>query len=62
MRKSVLITGATRGIGRAVAGLLSDDWHVLVGGTTADRVDKAVAELPSAAPFVADLTDETATL
>ncbi|MDO5678319.1 MAG: SDR family oxidoreductase [Propionibacteriaceae bacterium] len=61
MRKTVLITGATRGIGRAVANLLADDWHILVGGTTPDGVAKVAAELPSAEPFVADLTSEEAT-
>ncbi|OYO20792.1 short chain dehydrogenase [Enemella dayhoffiae] len=56
-RPIALITGASRGIGRAIAFDLGRDHHVLVGGTHAEAVDALVAELPSAAPFTADLTD-----
>lgn len=61
-RKYVLVTGATRGIGRAIADQLADDWHILVGGRRPDAVAEVVAQLPSAEPFVADLTDEESTL
>ena len=60
-RRHVLVTGATRGIGRAITDDLGRDWHVLVGGRDAEAVAAVVAELPSAEPFVADLADEAAT-
>ena len=59
-RPLALVTGASRGIGRAVALALSPTHHVLVGGRDRDLVDEVVGELESAAPFVADLTDEAA--
>lgn len=59
-RPVALVTGATRGIGRAIAQELSGSHHVLVGGTGAEAVAAMVAELDSAAPFVADLTDPAA--
>lgn len=61
-RTTVLITGATRGIGRAIVDRLADDYHLLIGGTQAETVDKLVAQLPSAEAFVADLSDPDATL
>ena len=56
-----LVTGATRGLGRAIAEALASDHHVLVGGRDAGAVARVVSELPSASPFVADLTDAAAT-
>ena len=52
---TALVTGATRGIGRAIALDLGRTHHVLVGGRTADAVDELVALLPHASPFVGDL-------
>lgn len=56
-RPVALVTGGSRGIGLAVARDLGRDHHVLVGGTDAGRVAGVVAELPSAEPFVVDVTD-----
>ncbi|MCC6496338.1 MAG: SDR family oxidoreductase [Propionibacteriaceae bacterium] len=59
-RPVALVTGASRGIGRAIAVALSPTHHVLVGGRDAALVAEVVADLESAEPFLADLTDETA--
>ncbi|MDN4596748.1 SDR family oxidoreductase [Leifsonia virtsii] len=54
-RPVALVTGASRGIGRAIAADLGRTHHILVGGRDADTVAAVVAELPSAEPYVADL-------
>jgi NADP-dependent 3-hydroxy acid dehydrogenase YdfG len=54
-RPVALVTGASRGIGRAIAEDLGRTHHVLVGGRSAEAVAPVVAALPSARPFVADL-------
>jgi NADP-dependent 3-hydroxy acid dehydrogenase YdfG len=59
-RPVVLVTGANRGIGRAVAQELAPDHHVLLGGRDEQALAALAAELPSAAPFVAELTDADA--
>ena len=59
-RPVALVTGANRGIGRAIAVELSSTHRILVGGHDAARVGELVAELHDAAPFVCDLTDEGA--
>lgn len=59
-RPVALVTGASRGIGRAIAQALSPTHHVLVGGRDADLVAQVVAGLESAEPFAVDLTDEPA--
>ena len=55
------MTGATRGIGRAIANELGHDHHIIVGGRHREAVEKVVSELPSASPFVVDLNDGDAT-
>jgi NADP-dependent 3-hydroxy acid dehydrogenase YdfG len=54
-RRVALVTGASRGIGRAIAVGLGRTHHILVGGRDAAAVEAVVAELPSAEPYVADL-------
>ena len=56
-RPVVLITGASRGIGRAIAHELAADHHLILGGRDRDALESLVCELPSAEPFVADLSD-----
>lgn len=58
--QTVLVTGGTRGIGRAVVSLLSPTWRVVVGGRDAAAVAAVVARCPDAQGFVADLTDPDA--
>lgn len=57
-RPIVLITGGTRGIGRATAELLAPDHDLIIGGRKAQEVQDFCATLPSARPFVADVADE----
>lgn len=60
-RRRVLITGGTRGIGRAVADTLASGHHLVIGGRTQESVTEAIRRYPSAEPFVTDLTDGAAT-
>src|SRR5699024_4495159 len=60
-RPAVLITGANRGIGRATAEALADDHHLLLGGRDEAALAELADRLPSAEPFVAELTDHAAT-
>ena len=54
-RPVALVTGASRGIGRAIAQDLGRTHHVLVGGRDPATVAQVVDGLESAEPFVGDL-------
>ncbi|WP_033291500.1 SDR family oxidoreductase [Amycolatopsis jejuensis] len=55
-----LITGASRGIGAAVAHQLSPTHRLLLGGRDEVALAKVAAELPGAEPWPVDLTDPAA--
>lgn len=61
-RPVALITGASRGIGEAIARALADTHHLLIGGRDQAAVDSVVGSLPSAEPWVCELTGELAPL
>lgn len=55
-----LITGASRGIGKAVAEALADTHDLLLGGRDVEALKALASRLPSARPWPAELTDESA--
>lgn len=59
-RPVALVTGASRGIGLAIARELAADHHVLLGGREAQALAALAETFPSAEPFTADLTDPEA--
>jgi NADP-dependent 3-hydroxy acid dehydrogenase YdfG len=59
-RPLALITGASRGIGKAIADALGDTHDLLLGGRDEDALSSLAAELPSARPWTVELTDQTA--
>ncbi|EID54367.1 SDR family oxidoreductase [Saccharomonospora xinjiangensis] len=59
-RPLALVTGATRGIGAAVAAALAPTHRLLLGGRNADVLAERARELPAAEPWPVDLTDAEA--
>ncbi|MGH3450971.1 MAG: SDR family oxidoreductase [Haloechinothrix sp.] len=55
-----LITGASRGIGAAIARALAPTHRLLLGGRDRGALDALAAELPDAAAWPVDLTDSGA--
>lgn len=56
-RPLALVTGASRGIGAAVARALAPTHRVLLGGRDVSALEVLAKELPEAAPWPVDLTD-----
>ncbi|WP_435121314.1 SDR family oxidoreductase [Amycolatopsis thermoflava] len=52
-----LVTGASRGIGAAVARALAPAYRVLLGGRDVDALAEQAAESPDAEPWPVDLSD-----
>lgn len=59
-RPLALVTGATRGIGAAVASAIAPTHRVLLGGRDAEALRARARELPGAEPWPVDLTDAEA--
>lgn len=59
-RPLALITGASRGIGAAVARSLAGSHDLLLGGRDDSALDVLMRELPSARPWPVELTDADA--
>jgi NADP-dependent 3-hydroxy acid dehydrogenase YdfG len=59
-RPLALITGASRGIGAAIAGALAATHDLLLGGRDLAALEKAAAALPGARPWPVELTDADA--
>ncbi|MEU6584372.1 SDR family oxidoreductase [Nocardia sp. NPDC046763] len=59
-QRRALITGASRGIGAAIARRLAPTYNLHLGGRTAASVAPIVRELPDAQPWPVDLADHPA--
>ncbi|SDC81571.1 SDR family oxidoreductase [Actinokineospora iranica] len=59
-RPQALITGASRGIGAAVARALAETHSLLLGGRDLAALQSLADELPDARPWPVELTDTTA--
>ncbi|GAA0507161.1 short chain dehydrogenase [Saccharopolyspora subtropica] len=59
-RPIALVTGASRGIGAAVARSLSDTHDLLLGGRDVDKLRALADELPGASAWPVELTDHEA--
>jgi NADP-dependent 3-hydroxy acid dehydrogenase YdfG len=59
-RPLALVTGASRGIGAAIARAIAPTHRVLLGGRDQRALEELAATLPDATPFPVDLTDPEA--
>jgi NADP-dependent 3-hydroxy acid dehydrogenase YdfG len=59
-RPVALVTGASRGIGAAVARALDPSHELLLGGRDVDALERVAAELSGARPWPVELTDARA--
>ena len=60
LRPLALVTGASRGIGAAVARALAPGHDLLLGGRDTSTLEALARELPGARPWPVDLTDSAA--
>lgn len=60
MTSTALVTGASRGLGAAIARTLAPDHHVYLGGRSPESLAAISAELPGATPWPVDLLDHDA--
>lgn len=60
LRSQALVTGASRGIGAAVARVLAPGHDVLLGGRDTAALDRLASRLPGSRPWPVDLTDTDA--
>ncbi|MEW9547656.1 SDR family oxidoreductase [Nonomuraea sp. NPDC050783] len=58
-RPTALVTGASRGVGAAVARALGPTHHVILGGRDENALAAVAAELPDARPWPVELTRVT---
>ncbi|MDJ0393596.1 SDR family oxidoreductase [Rhodococcus sp. G-MC3] len=58
--KTALVTGASRGLGAAIARTLAPDHHVYLGGRSSESLSAVVSELDGSTPWPVDLTDHEA--
>lgn len=57
---TALVTGASRGLGAAIARELAPTHHLLLGARSAESLADITAELPGSTPWPVDLTDYAA--
>ncbi|MCZ4077519.1 SDR family oxidoreductase [Rhodococcus sp. H36-A4] len=60
LARTALVTGASRGLGAAIARQLASDHHVYLGGRSTESLASIASELGTGTPWPVDLTDHDA--
>ncbi|ORI19048.1 short chain dehydrogenase [Rhodococcus sp. 1163] len=60
LTRTALVTGASRGLGAAIARQLAPDHHVYLGGRSTESLGSIANELGTGTPWPVDLTDHDA--